>query len=207
MATDNDTRQIILDAATRLFGVHGLDGVSTTDIAREAGVNKALIFYYYNSKENLYRAAFMSLVEELSEELMLALKDAPPGIAAIERFVRAHIGYLRRRRVLVGFIVRELLAMHAGGSRYFAAANLPLRALRDRLLGMVADARDRGEIRDVDPLQTVANILSLDVFFFLGQPLVGVLNEGVDVERFEEDRVDHVVDLLMNGLRRKEVPS
>ena len=103
--------------------------------------------------------------------------------------------------------MRELLGMHAGNARHFTITSLPLRVLRDKLLRIIAEARDLGEIREVDPLQTVANIMSLDVFYFLGRPLLEVLSENEDVERFEVARVDHVVDLLMNGLRRKEVPS
>ena len=52
-----ETRSRILDAALREFSAHGLAGARTEQIAAAAGVNKALIYYYFESKEKLYLAA------------------------------------------------------------------------------------------------------------------------------------------------------
>ena len=67
----------------------------------------------------------------------------------------------------------------------------------------LADARADGTIRDVDPLYTLVAIISLDLFYFLGEPLVSIIHPAVDPAKFEEHRVEHVIDLLMNGLRKQ----
>ena len=76
-----------------------------------------------------------------------------------------------------------------------------LNILRKDLLQAFDDAKQKGEIRDIDPIYTLVNILSLDIFFYLGKPIVELLHPNIDSEEFENKRVEHVIDLLMNGLK------
>lgn len=197
-----DTEKKIITTAIRLFGEKGLDAVSTSEIAKEAGVNKALIFYHYESKENLYKVAFKKLVQDMIETIHTRINELEPGIGVIEAFVRGHIGYLQKNEVLVRFMVRELLSYNLNKSSVLLECIDQMRLIRNDILKAINQARISGEMRAVDPLQTIVNILSLDVFFFLGKPMVSLLQPNINPEEFEIKRVDHVVDLLMNGLRK-----
>lgn len=205
---ETTTRDRILETASALFGERGYDGVSTTEIARAAEVNKAMIFYYFGSKEKLYSAVFGSFAVTLREKMRTVLESAEPGLPAIEMFVRTHIGYLRDHRDMIHLIIRELLTYRGSGLSPILQERFPvLGDIRDMLAKMIADARDRGQIRDVDTVQTIVNIISLDIFFFLGRPLAHLLIPQIDPETFEAQRVDHVIDLLLNGLRKTPEPS
>ena len=197
-----DTEKKILNTAIRLFGEKGMDAVSTSEIAKEAGVNKALIFYHYDSKENLYKIAFKKLIQDMVETIHSRINELEPGIGVIEAFVRGHIGYLQKNEALVRFMVRELLSHDPGKSPILIECIDQMRLIRNDILKAINQARINGEMRSIDPLQTIVNILSLDVFFFLGKPMVALLQPNIDPEEFEAKRVDHVVDLLMNGLRK-----
>ncbi len=81
----DQTRSRILDAAIRQFGANGLAGARTEQIAEAAGVNKALLYYYFNSKEALYTAALESVVERVQAESRAVLEGSA---SAGERFLR-----------------------------------------------------------------------------------------------------------------------
>ena len=88
-----ETRQRILDAAAREFAAYGLAGARTEAIATAAGVNKALLYYYFASKDALYQAALEDISARVRDTTMAMLtKDASPG----ERILRAATT-LRRR--------------------------------------------------------------------------------------------------------------
>src|ERR1700757_4574040 len=88
-----ETRQRILDAAAREFSAHGLAGARTEAIAAAAGVNKALLYYYFDSKDRLYLAALEDVAGRVRDTTMaVLLKDVSPG----ERIVRAALSHFDR---------------------------------------------------------------------------------------------------------------
>lgn len=88
-ANSERTKERILRAAERLFAEHGYDGVSVRDLGAAAGVQIALISYYFKSKEGLYRAVFQRRIEPVSAQrraalnALLARKEPPPTIADV----------------------------------------------------------------------------------------------------------------------------
>jgi TetR/AcrR family transcriptional regulator len=89
----SETRARILDAALGEFSTHGLAGARTDRIANSAGVNKALLYYYFDSKENLYLAAFEMISDKIRERtLAVFLRESSPG----ERVLRSALEYFDR---------------------------------------------------------------------------------------------------------------
>ncbi|MFC1607129.1 TetR/AcrR family transcriptional regulator [Candidatus Latescibacterota bacterium] len=198
------TRSKILASAIRLFGEKGKSGVSTADIARDAQVNKALIFYYFKSKDELYRTIFKNLMAEFVEKVSQRMSKVEPGLPAVEVFVRCHIALLKENYHMATMIIRELLLEENADPDIKKECSEVFKMLRDDMLRELSRARAKRQIRGVDPLQTIVSIVSLDIFYFLGKPLVKLINPSVDNEKFETERVDHVVDILLNGLREGE---
>ncbi len=201
-ARGSKTERRILVTATALFGKHGFDGVSTTEISRKARVNKALIFYYFGSKDGLYQAAFRNLLENFTGKIKERIGTVEPGLETVAVFMREHIAFFKRRHEMVTFMVRELLGSGKGTSPGLKAYEDIFTEIRTTLIGAISQARIKGEIRDVDPLQAIVSILSLDVFFFFAEPMVKLLYPGINLDDFVDKRVDHVLDLLLNGLRK-----
>jgi TetR/AcrR family transcriptional regulator len=202
------TKEKILKAAVELFGQHGLNGVSVAELARSADVNKALIFYYFGSKDNLYLAAFRSLIEEIASVMAQTFARTEPGLYQIEQLVRAHTAFIGSHPYMVRFMIRELMLIHSGeDSQLLPEMSRVMAPIRNALSNAIAAGQEKGEIRAVDPLHTIVNILSLDVFFFAGKPLVSLLHPGINTAKFEQERADHIIDLLMNGLRTPGVSS
>jgi len=197
------TKQRILETAARLFGAHGKNGVSTADIAREANANKALIFYYFTSKEGLYIEVFRHWMELFSARINSSFADSEPGLSMVESFVRDHVGFLDEHRDMMRVLIREMLSSHEEISPVIEHSAAVLKPIRNNLLIALSAARKKGDIRDVDPIQTVVNIISLDIFFFLGFPLLNIINPSINTPEFRRARIDSVLDLIMNGLRKQ----
>ncbi len=207
MPYGKDTKQRILNTAISLFGQHGKDGVSTTEIARNAEVNKALIFYYFGSKNNLYKLAFRNLLKEFVKTIREKISSVDPGLSVIETFVRENIAVLKEKKTMVNFMIRELIMTGDELSPELQEYIEVFKPIRNDLLNAISLAKSKGEMRNVDPLHTIVNIISLNYFFYLGESLVRLVNQNIDMEDFENKRVEHVLDLIMNGLRKNTEQS
>ena len=110
----DQTRARILDAAIQQFSENGLAGSRTEHIAEEAGVNKALLYYYFKSKEDLYAAA-LEFVFEGIQTASFALLEA--GASAGERFLQIVLNHFDRsysHPALQSLMQQEMVRLHQG---------------------------------------------------------------------------------------------
>jgi TetR/AcrR family transcriptional regulator len=167
-----ETRQRILDAAAREFAAHGLAGARTETIASAAGVNKALIYYYFNSKEALYQAALEDIAARVRDTTMaMLLKEASPG----ERILRTALNHFDRilsQQVFQSLMQQEMIRLHKGESdvmpvivkRVFEPLMILYRA-------MVREGIATGELIETDWMQIHLSSLGANVLYFLSAPV------------------------------------
>ena len=151
-----ETRSRILDAALSEFAAHGLAGARTEQIAAAAGVNKALLYYYFESKEKLYAAALEMVSARVRDSSMAVfLREASPG----ERLLRAALNHFDRiltQREFQSLMQQEMMRLHKGeegelpilAKRIFA----PLHAM---FQSMVREGIASGELIEAEWLQIV----------------------------------------------------
>ncbi|MGO8932789.1 MAG: TetR/AcrR family transcriptional regulator [Terracidiphilus sp.] len=180
-----ETRGRILDAALSEFAANGLAGARTEHIAVAAGVNKALLYYYFESKEKLYSAALEMVAGRVRDRSMAVfLRDATPG----ERLLRAALDHFDRiltQREFQSLMQQEMMRMHKGEQgelpilvkRVFA----PLQAMFQSL---VREAIASGELIEVDWLQMVLAALGGNVFYFLSAP---IWQQALGFDPFDQD--------------------
>jgi TetR/AcrR family transcriptional regulator len=179
-----ETRGRILDAALSEFAANGLAGARTEQIAAAAGVNKALIYYYFESKEKLYSAALEMVSARVRDRSMAVfLRDVSPG----ERLLRAALDHFDRilsQGEFQSLMQQEMMRMHKGEEgelptlvkRVFA----PLHAMFQSL---VREGIASGELIEVDWFQMVLSVLGGNVFYFLSAP---IWRQVLDFEPFDE---------------------
>jgi len=167
-----ETRGRILDAALREFSAHGLAGARTEQIAVAAGVNKALIYYYFDSKEKLYLAALEMVAGRVRDRSMAVfLRDASAG----ERILRTALDHFDRiltQQEFQSLMQQEMMRLHKGEEgalpllvkRVFS----PLQAVFQSL---VREGIASGELIEVDWLQIPLAVLGANVFYFLSAPV------------------------------------
>jgi TetR/AcrR family transcriptional regulator len=167
-----ETRARILDAALSEFSAHGLAGARTEQIAAAAGVNKALLYYYFDSKEKLYSATLEMVSARVRDRTMAVfLREASPG----ERMLRAALDHFDRiltQREFQSLMQQEMMRLHKGEE-----GELPI--LVKRVFGplhavfqsLVREGIKSGEVIEADWLQIVLSALGGNVFYFLSAPV------------------------------------
>lgn len=172
-----DTRSRILDAALTEFSAYGLAGARTDRIAQAAGVNKALLYYYFESKENLYRAALEIISVKIRDRtLAVFLRECSPG----ERVLRSaleHFDRILTQHEFQGLMQQEMIRLHKGESsaleiliqRVFA----PVMTMYQ---SMVREGIESGELIHADWLQIHLASLGANVFYFLSAPVWRILD-------------------------------
>jgi len=190
----------ILAAAHAVFLRHGMSGARMQEIADEAGVNKALLHYYFRSKERLALAIFKQAVGQTLPRIYLILGSEETLERKVRGVIETELEFLTAHPYLPAYVVNEInyhpdLVLQVFDER----GPPPLERLRAQLTKAAA----AGEIRPIAPEQFIANLMSLVLFPFVARPLLGVML-GLQGDRFDgfiEERRAVLGDFFLSALR------
>jgi AcrR family transcriptional regulator len=197
------TREAILQAAERLFAQHGFLGTSLEDIGREAGVSRGTPSYFFGSKDGLYRAVLERCFSEVSTVLREAReRSAERGGGpeeALAREIEAYLDFLVAHPAYVRLVQWESLL---GGEtlREFA----PHVTLVQEALSFVQEDVASDTFRPVDPIHLMLSIIGM-CWYPLAENggIMRVLGQDPYDADFVAARKQHILELVMNGLRRR----
>lgn len=170
------------------------------DIADEAGINKALLHYYYRSKDKLFDIVFDEAFDKVISRLSTIISTNMSLPDRIRSIVRGYIEGLAENPHLPLFILNELQQDPELLIRKFKAKpNFPNLQL---FLMEIARAGEQGTIRKISPIQLMINILSLCVFPFAARPLLkGVVGmDDVQFRLLTEERKELVADFILKAI-------
>lgn len=204
--TDAHTEQRILQAAHRVFTRRGTAGARMQEIAAEAGVNQALLHYYFRTKDRLAEAVFRAAAARLVPAVAQLLGSESTVEEKVERFVHLYIDTVRQSPFLPGYILSEL---HHHPERI--AGTLPagphptqlVQAMLQRLGAQLHERAAAGTMRPIAPEQFVVSLLGLVVVPFVARPLLDAAM-GFDQEafdRFLDQRRVELPGFILNALR------
>jgi TetR/AcrR family transcriptional regulator len=170
------TRSRILDAAISEFSENGLAGARTEQIAESAHVNKALLYYYFKSKEALYKAALEAVAQRVLESSLAALSpDRSPG-EQILRYALNHFDRIHSQRAFQSLMQQEMVRLHQGEEN--SLTNIVEKVFRPtmlRLRDLLTEGISSGELVPADEWQIMYAALGANVFYFLSAPVVGIM--------------------------------
>ena len=173
-APDTTSRDQILDAAERLFAGRGFAGATIKDIGREAGVNSALLYYYFADKEQLYREVLRRFVTRLVARTMGGLTAGGDPEARLRGFLAAQAETLAANPHFPRLMARELV--ESDGARAVEQIHLLAATSFRRLCELIEEGQESGMFRtDVDPRFAAISVISQVVYFFVARPAVRVL--------------------------------
>lgn len=209
-AGDGDTERRILDAARRVFTARGSAGARMQEIAAEAGVNQALLHYYFRTKELLAHAVFKEAAAKLFPGVMRILGADVPLETRVEQVVHHYIDTLRAHPFLPGFVLGEL-SFHPERVDMLAAAmgmdGEAAKAQRRRMFASLTDELARravaGDFRPMTAEQFMVNLASLCVFPFAARPMIATMLDFDHAawERFLDARRVDLPAFILNSLR------
>ncbi len=200
---DSQVRESLLEAARALFLRYGFRAVSSRQVAAAAGVNPAMIHYYFDGKEGLYRAMLESAIAPVIGKLGAMLGD--PAKVDLQALVRTYMRTLAANPWIPGLIVREVLtpdgSFRQSFVRDFAGRFAPM------LRTIVARETERGHLRrDLDPALTVVSLISLALFPFVSLPITSRVLGVETNEAGLEKLIGHTLRLFQRGVAAEGAP-
>lgn len=155
------TRTTILDAAEEEFAQNGLAGARTDAIAAKTGVTKAMIYYYFASKEALYEAVLERAFAGKIKSIRLVVSEMQAPEDALRDAVEIFLLHAGRNPNIPGILIHE--AMQNKGKYY---KQVGFMALYEGLAEILSSGIECGVFRQLEPLHTAVNIVGLLAFYF-----------------------------------------
>jgi TetR/AcrR family transcriptional regulator len=190
-------RRIVV-AARKVFAQRGLAGARMDDIARVAGVNKALPYYYFRNKEELHRFVLETMIAQISAQMespAVLSMDPPERVRAL---VNLTFDFVMRNPAYPRLIQREMMADRRPLHWMVVAHHRPL---HKRAVKTIREGIARGQFRAVDPDQMVFTIFGMIMYYFAtGQLASQIWNRDIWNPRNVEQRRRAVLDFLEHGL-------
>lgn len=198
------TQQKILNAAREEFIERGYEGARIQRIADNSGANKAMIYYYFTSKKELYRRVITNVFGGALGQIRGIFEVEMSVEEKVKALVDFYVSFYRSNTGFVRLMLREI------------ASNSPvltevLEELKDTIKGYdypgVVETRLLGinsgiKVRDVDPRHTMMSLVSMCVGFFIFRPVASAILSlsPEEAERFAAERSEHISDLLLHGI-------
>ncbi|MFN7963387.1 MAG: TetR family transcriptional regulator [Thermoanaerobaculia bacterium] len=205
------TEERIFEAALTVFAKKGKDGARMQEIADLAGINKAMLHYYFRSKDRLYAQVFAYVFRRFGQVFSEAIdRSSTRSFAeALRDFISGYGQLVATNRDVMRLFVNELLA---GGETARAALGPAIasgQAPPQRFIALVSAAVARGEIVPVDPLQLTMTVISGCIFPWIALPLVSALvsQAGQNPERFFAERQEELFQQIYRGLMPRSEPT
>lgn len=195
---EKETDEKIYEAARDVFHERGFDGARMQDIANRAGINKALLHYYYRSKDLLFEKVYQAAAGKLFPGVVQSLRGDDPLPTKVETFVSVYIDTLRANPYMPGFILHEL-------NRNPDRLKNFLPKIVEQLLGPFIDEINQeiqsGRLPHKDARHFLISMFSMCVFPFVARPIFQKLF-GFDessYDQFLDERKLEIPKLLMQG--------
>jgi TetR/AcrR family transcriptional regulator len=196
------SRRLLLAAARAEFAAKGLMGARVDEIARNAGINKQLVYHYFGSKDDLYLAVLERVYADIrEEERALSLSDLPPRNAMV-KLIGFSFDYLAAHPEFIALLNDE----NGHGGRHLAASSR-MHEMHSPLIALIRRTLRRGAAlgafrRDVDALQLYISIAGLAYFYFSNnRTLSAIFARDLSKAPAIAARRRHVIDFVMAALR------
>ena len=195
----SNTEEQILEAAREVFIEKGMDGARMQEIADRAGINKALLHYYFRSKEKLFFTIFKKLIHTLFKQVNQNLRDEDDLFIFIDRFVHSYIALLSKNQYLPNFILNEINRNHENFVQIIETSELD----KSKLERLVNKSIAEGKITPISLENLMVDILALCIFPVAGKPIIfNYLFQGdkKSYGQFMDQRAEHIIHLMKRAL-------
>jgi AcrR family transcriptional regulator len=200
--TETSTEEKILAAAKKVFIAKGMYGARMQDIADEAGINKALVHYYFRSKEKLFEVIFMEAAQKLFPKINSIFESDIPLFQKIENFTEEYIEIISCNPYLPLFVLNELsrepeiFIKKIWGKHHFPKPQ--------KFLDQIEREINKGAIKRISPLHLLINLISLLVFPFVAKPMIEFTLD-LDEMQFKnvmEQRKKEVAKFIIDSIKK-----
>jgi len=202
--TENDklTEEKIFEAATEVFVDKGMDGARMQDIANHAGINKALLHYYYRTKDQLFNAVFEMIAKKIFKKFAPVFDENLTLEEKIRFFFKEHISFLQENPRLPGFLLNEV-NRHPERIKKLLN-NVDFESIWLKLYQQHKDELKNYNITQALMPQLMITIAAMSVFPFAARGILeGILEKiGVDFNVYIEERKEFAADFVIKAITK-----
>jgi AcrR family transcriptional regulator len=198
---DLTAEQRILAAAKKVFMEKGLSGARMQDIANEAGINKALVHYYFRCKEKLFAVIFKEAASKLFPRIVAIVNEEIPLFDKIRNFTRQYLEVVIENPYLPMFVLNEMHKQpHAFHAKMFG--NNPPDF--SKLARQIDEEYQQGIIKAVNPAHLIMNMMSMCVFPFIGKPMIQEVMKIDDLQfrYLMEQRKTEIANFIIDSIKK-----
>ena len=195
-----DAETKIREAARRVFLEQGYEGAKIRQIADEAGVNLAMVNYYFRSKDQLFKSIYLETFREFLGQIAGLLNEETLLEVKIWKIVDRYTDFITENPDLPLFVLGE---QRNNGPGFLETLNLKGIVEGSFFHRQLLDEAQQGRIRAASPLQIIVMIMSSIIFPVMAKPIIAYIGDLDDsgFRRFMETRKQMVPEMIMAWLR------
>lgn len=198
-----DTEKLILDAAMKVFTAKGFAAARTVDIAKEAGINRALLHYYFRDKETMFNMIFETRFKEFFGGVFKIFSSEESLFEKIKQLIEHELGTFMKHPDLARFIIIEVASKPERLIEQGQKHGLNPRVFLEKFEAQVKKEVKAGNIKPIEGRQLLMNIMSLCIYPFVAQQIIRALMQ-LDRASFMtmmEVRKKEIYDFIMNAIK------
>jgi len=198
---EHNTEALILEAAKDVFQHKGMDGARMQEIANKAGINKAMLHYYYRSKQKLFEAVFKSAINLMAPKVVEIINTEEHLFDKIRNFTDKYITFISQHSYIPLFIINELRRnpeiLKATLDKNFDAS------VKEKLKKQIEELIQNKEIKPISADQLFLDVISLCVFPVITKPLMTTILDKTNKQYDEliNQRKKYVADFIINAIK------
>ncbi len=198
---DKTTEEAILQVARKAFTQKGLSGARMQDIADEAGINKALVHYYFESKEKLFGLIFDQEFEKFFSSLAVLISADLPLFEKIEQIVSLDIERLSQFPDMPLFVINEVSRNPEIMAKRLK--QLQQKSVMEGFQKQINSEIKKGNIKSISAEQLLINIQSLSVFPFIAKPMLKKVLQKTekDYQKMIQVRKKELATFIINAIK------
>ena len=200
---NTETEIKIIAAATEIFLQKGKDGARMQESANKAGINKALLHYYFRSKDKLFEKVFYKEVRTMLNTTLDSVTETDNFEKFLKLFISNYIDNVALRKNLFRFIFWESENFMKNVTDQFSQVFKNLGFQQNPVISKVKKAIADGQIRKLDPNNFALSLISMCLFPIIAAPVLSKVATQLDVDnlRFWKKRKQEIFNLIWNGIK------
>lgn len=200
---ETDTEKLILEAAEAEFLEKGYGKSRTTEIAKRAGLNHAMLHYYYRTKMNLFEVIFRRKAEQMCDGMLFTITQDLPFLQKIGLWVEMHFDFIAANERLPLFLFSEIRNEKPLKELLMSIIKSKMNQLIENLQNEIDKEVELGRIRPVAASDFILTMISLNAFVFISAPLINSVLEvtSANKEQFLAHRKRQNVETVLNLFR------
>lgn len=195
----SQTEQLIIDAARDVFSRKGFYGARMQEIAEQAGINKALLHYYFRNKNKLFEKIFEKVIKELTESLFNL--EVKPG--EIDKFLyifaENYIDFFRKNEFIPQFVIQEIRENPEWLTNKFDQLKITEKVFFKSIFSIMEDNKPT----DMKVYEPFLNMISMLIFPIIARPIIQTILK-IDDRAYDsmiESRKKSVPELIIKSLK------